>query len=479
MFRTRALSPLELVSALLERIEHLDGSVNAFLFVDRDGALERARLAEREMGAGQWRGPMHGIPVAVKDMIDVGGLPTTCHSAILSANIASKDADVIARLRQAGAIILGKTALHEFATGGPTNDLPWPPARNPWNYSLHPGGSSSGSAAAVIAGFVPAALGTDTGGSIRNPATCCGLVGLKPTYDLVSRNGVFPLAFSLDHVGPITRSAADAAIVLGSIGGGRDGTLSGSSATKPASPVREPQAGIEGVRIGVVEHFYMEDSSADPQMIGGLDAAVDVLRGLGATVEAVRLSPLSVWAGCGRVIQQAEQYVVHEQWLRTRPQDYCHASRMKLVAGAFLSAHEYIQALQLRRMLCDEFSRLMSRLDVIVTLSSFDFPCPLDDKAAISSTYGRHARMPFNVTGTPAMAIPVGFSDVGLPLGIQIAGKAYDEGMLIRIAKAYEQATRWAARRPGPLDRSHGREGGPILFRGSGAATASDASRVQ
>src|SRR5690348_13154031 len=231
-FAARTLSPVELLTALLARIERLDPKLHAFIRLDADAAMGAAREAEREIAAGRIRGPLHGIPIGIKDIIDVAGLPTTCHSKILLENVATADAAVISKLRQAGAIILGKLSTHEFAIGGPSFDLPFPPARNPWNPEHHPGGSSSGSGAGVCAGLFPLALGTDTGGSVRNPASACGIVGLKPTYGLVSRRGVFPLSFTLDHVGPLTRTVADNALLLDVIAG--HDPLDPGSAAAPA-----------------------------------------------------------------------------------------------------------------------------------------------------------------------------------------------------------------------------------------------------
>ena len=238
-YAARDLSPVELVRALLDRIAALDPRVHAFIRVDAQAALDAAGLAEREIAAGRTRGPLHGVPVGIKDIIDVAGLATTCHSKLLLDHVATADAEVTARLRAAGAIILGKLALHEFAIGGPAFDLPFPPARNPWNTSHHPGGSSSGSGAALAAGLLPLALGTDTGGSVRNPAGACGVVGLKPTYGLVSRRGVFPLAFTLDHVGPMARSVGDVALLLD--------TLAGHDPADPAA-WRRPRAASGGSR---------------------------------------------------------------------------------------------------------------------------------------------------------------------------------------------------------------------------------------
>jgi aspartyl-tRNA(Asn)/glutamyl-tRNA(Gln) amidotransferase subunit A len=436
LFRSGELSPVELVRHLLERIERLDPRCNAFLHVTRDAALAQATAAEKEMAAGHFRGPLHGIPYALKDIADVAGLATTCHSRILAENVATQDATIVRRLREAGAILLGKAALHEFATGGPALDLPWPPARNPWNREHHPGGSSSGSGAALAAGFVPAAIGTDTGGSIRNPATCCGIIGMKPTYDVVSREGVFPLSFSLDHVGPMTRNVDDNALLLQAI------------VEHPAPDfLSELRRGVKGLRIGIVEHFHAEDLPANRQMVQALVAAADQLSNLGASVKPVRLSPLPVWAACGRVIQQSEQYVIHERWLQERPQDYCELSRAKLLAGAFVPARDYVKARQAQRVLRAEFDKLMRGYDALIALSGHELPLRFDDPET-PKAYERHSRMPFNVTGTPSVAVPTGFSSEGLPLGMQIAGKAFDEATLYRIAWQYGEATQWTSRHP-------------------------------
>ncbi|MDO8276884.1 MAG: amidase [Burkholderiaceae bacterium] len=440
--RERRLSSTELVGALLERIARLDQRLHAFLRVDAEQSLRAARLADDEIAQGRWRGPLHGQPIAIKDIIDIEGQVTTCHSRIPGA-AAARDATVIGQLRQAGAIFIGKNALHEFATGGPAFDLPWPPARNPWNTALHPGGSSSGSAAAVAAGMVAAALGTDTGGSVRNPATCCALVGLKPGYDLISREGVFPLSYSLDHVGLLTRSAEDCAVLLDATVAPSRRTLNYHDALRADAPL-----GLRGLRIGLVAHFHEEDAQADEAVTRGIEDAAQALRQLGATVEPVRLPPLGEWVACGRVLQQAEQYAVHEHWLRERPQDYCALSREKLLPGASLSAVALVRAMQARIALCEQFHQVMREHDALLTVSGMTLPCAIDDAQAVARTYTRHARMPFNLTGTPALALPVGFTPQGLPLGVQLAARADGERMLLRIAAAYEAQTQWGSRRP-------------------------------
>ena len=298
-YAARRLSPVELVRALLDRIAALDPRVHAFIKVDAEAALDAARLAEREIAAGRTRGHLHGVPVGVKDIIDVAGLPTTCHSKLLLDHVATEDAEVITRLRAAGAIILGKLSLHEFAIGGPAFDLPFPPARNPWNTRHHPGGSSSGSGAALAAGLVPLALGTDTGGSVRNPAGACGVVGLKPTYGLVSRRGVFPLAFTLDHVGPMARSVADIALLLDTLAG-HDPADPGSVATASRRFGADLDRGLHGLRIGFVRHFHETDMPADPEIAAALEEAARVLEAEGAHVRTVTLPSLRLlWRPTG------------------------------------------------------------------------------------------------------------------------------------------------------------------------------------
>jgi aspartyl-tRNA(Asn)/glutamyl-tRNA(Gln) amidotransferase subunit A len=447
LIRARKLSPVELTEAHLARIAALDGIYHAYIAVTADAARAEARVAEAEIAGGAWRGPMHGIPYAAKDIFDVAGTATTCHSKLRMDHRAATDATAIARLRAAGAILLGKLALHEFATGGPTRELPWPAALNPWNLDLHPGGSSSGSAVAVATGLAPGTLGTDTGGSVRNPATCCGIIGMKPTYGLVSRAGVFPLSFSLDHVGPLTRTVEDNAILLGAIAG-HDPADPASADRAPPDGLERLRAGVKGLRIGVIAHFYTEDMVGSPEQVAAIAEAADVLRRLGAEVRPVRLSSLQRYADCGRTIHFAESYAVHERDLQQHPESYAAITRSKLLPGAFIPASDYVKAQQYRRLLCAEFATLMKDYDAVITLSSLDLPCRIDDPEMIAKTYERQCRIPFNVTGTPAIAVPTGFTAGGLPLAMQIAGAAFAEPMVYRIAHAYCEATGFADRRP-------------------------------
>jgi aspartyl-tRNA(Asn)/glutamyl-tRNA(Gln) amidotransferase subunit A len=448
LLRARKLSPVEWTNALLDRIAAIDSQYNAFLVVTADKALAQAKAAEAEIARGQWRGPMHGVPYAAKDIFDIEGMATTCHSKIRKDHRATADAFVVRKLREAGAILLGKVALHEFATGGPAFDLPWPPARNPWNRDLHPGGSSSGSGAALAAGMAPAALGTDTGGSVRNPATCCGIVGMKPTYGAVSLSGVFPLTYSLDHVGPMTRTVEDNAILFHAIAG-HDPDDPTSAPRGTPDCMTDLKSGLKGMRIGVVEHFYKEDAEADPDQVGAIEQAVGVLQKLGASVKTIRLSPLPLWTDCNRTIHQAEAYAIHERDVQERPEDFSALTRNRLLPGAFVSAAKYIKAQQLRAALCREFAEAMRDLDAVVTLSSLLLPCRIDDPAAIARTYDQQCRLVFNVTGTPAISVPTGFTQGGgIPLAMQIAGRAFDEPMVYRVAHSYAEATGFADQHP-------------------------------
>ena len=445
--RTKKLSPLEYAKALIERIERHDRKLNAFLRFTPDIALDDARRAEAEITRGDWRGVFHGMPYGLKDIIDYAGLPTTAHSKILADNVAATNAVVAQKLRAAGGVFMGKLSTHEFAIGGPSFDLPWPPARNPWNRDHFSGGSSSGSGAATAAGFLPAAIGTDTGGSVRNPASMCGITGLKPTYGLVSRRGVLPLAFSLDHVGPMTRTVRDNALLLDLIAG-YDALDPGSANRAVGGYTAELDRGVEGLRVGVIRHFYTQDMQADPEISAGIEAALGVLSGLGASVRDVETAPLGDYAAVNRTILTSEAFAIHERWMRERPQDYGALARERLMAGAFVRAADYVNATRLRRKMTDQFHALFADVDIVITSSSMDPACRVDDPAACEYTYQRQSRSAFNVTGSPALSVLTGFARNGLPLAMQIVGKPFAEAMVYRVANAYEQATEWTKRQP-------------------------------
>ena len=447
LIRAKKISPVEYTQALLSRIEKLDPDLNAFLRQTPDIALADARRTEQEIVKGNWRGPLHGVPYGLKDIIDYEGLPTTGHSKILKDNIAKADAPVAAKLRAAGGVFMGKLSTHEFAIGGPSFDLPWPPARNPWNADHHPGGSSSGSGCALAAGLFPAALGSDTGGSIRNPASCCGITGLKPTYGRTSRRGVLPLSFSLDHVGPMTRTVEDNAILLNIIAG-HDARDPGSADVPTEDYTAALGKDVKGLKIGVIRHFYARDEKADPEMVKSIEDALDLFKSDGAEVREIEVDPLQVYAACNRVVLTSEAYAIHEKWLKERPQDYGARARGRLLAGAFLTAADYVNATRLRRKLVDRFHAAIAGVDAVVTVSSMEPACRIDDDGMIERTYGRQARAPFNLTGSPAISIPTGYSSSGMPLSMQIVGKPFQEAMIYRVAHAYERATEWTKRRP-------------------------------
>jgi len=428
----KTLSPSELLDDCLARIAEVEPRLNACIRVMADDARAAARALDNEAP----RGPLHGIPIGVKDIIDIAGLPSTCHSAQRLDHMATADAAVITRLRAAGAVFPAKLATHEFAIGGPAFDLPFPPARNPWNRDHHPGGSSSGSGAAVAARMLPGALGTDTGGSVRHPASHCGLVGLKPTYNLVPRDGVFPLAFSLDHVGPLTRTVEDSALMLGVMAGG-DFT---GGLTK----------GLKGLRIGYVRHFHEIDQPADPEMAAALDEAARVMAAEGAIITDISLPPLQQFAAVNRTILYAEAGAIHEHWLKNSPEKYAGVTRRRLLPSQFVSAADHVQAQRRRGEMVAAVLEAFTQVDLLLTASSMDPACRIDDTPMVERTYPRQARTPFNVTGHPAVTIMNGLHSTGLPLSLQLVAPAFEEVLLLQAAAGYERAAPWKDMAPNP-----------------------------
>jgi aspartyl-tRNA(Asn)/glutamyl-tRNA(Gln) amidotransferase subunit A len=450
----RTLSPVALTEAYLERIAALDGELHSFLLTLPDAALAAARDADAEIRAGRRRGPLHGIPIGLKDIYKTKGIRTTAGSRVYETHVPSEDAETWVRLRTAGAILLGKQETHEFAIGGPDFTLPFPPARNPWNLAHYPAGSSSGSAAAVGAHLCAAAMGSDTGGSIRGPAAYCGIVGLKPTYGRVSRRGVFPLSYTLDHCGPLTRTVEDCALMMQA--------LAGHDPLDPASadrPVPAYAAGLtprlDGMRIGVIRHWHERDavagfgaaSTPSRTYIAAFDAACRALEGLGARLSGIAAPPLLDFADANRVIMVSEAYSLHEQDFRTRPEIFGRQMFARIGIGAFLSAADYIEAVRQRRELCLEFARAIADVDAVVSANATG-PAPRIDAVP---TYGVFERAsytaPYNLTGSPALAVPIGFED-GLPLGFQVAGKPFAEAAILRVGHAFEQATDFNRRPP-------------------------------
>ena len=447
LIEKRELSPVELVDSRLDRIARLDGRLHSFIRVLADAARHEARAAEAEIAAGKYRGPLHGIPIGLKDIYETAGVATTGHSKVMQDHVPQKDAFSVQRLREAGAIVVGKLATHEFALGGPSFDLPWPPARNPWDLSRFTGGSSSGTGAAVAAGLVLGGTGSDTGGSIRSPAAYCGLAGIKPTYGLISRMGILPLAFSLDHAGPLAWTAEDSAIMLQA--------MAGHDPTDPASadhPIPDYRAALQhdanGLRLGLVRHFYERDNEANAATCDAIAAAARTLEGLGCSVREVTLSPLGDWVACGVVIMLCEAYAIHEGNLRRRFTDYGEMFRDRMALAGLITGADYVQALRRRRELIDELDRAMEDLDLLLTAAAPTEAPPIDAVGKFATFERPLLTMPFNVTGSPAMSVCCGYTDSGLPLSFQIVGKRFDDAMVLRLAHAYEQATPWRDRRP-------------------------------
>jgi aspartyl-tRNA(Asn)/glutamyl-tRNA(Gln) amidotransferase subunit A len=446
--RSGTLSSTTLTQHLLSRIASLDPLLHAFVLVSKERALADAERADRELKAGIDKGSLHGIPYALKDIYATAGMRTTCHSKLLINNVPSEDSVVEAKFKAGGAVMLGKLATHEFALGGPSFDLPFPPARNPWNLEHFTGGSSSGSGAAVAAGLVRTAMGSDTGGSIRGPAFYCGTVGLKPTYGRVSRRGVFPLSYTLDHCGPLSWTVEDAALTMQ--------VIAGHDPLDPASadiPTPDFSSGLGqdliGLTLAYPRSFFANAEGISPEVIASLDAAAQQLAKLGAAVEEATLPNFELFNACGRVILTSEAYAIHEQDLLTRPLDYGRYTYQRMMVGATISAADLTQAFRLRRELATIVNgQILETYHAIITANGLtpaprfdEFPVDVPPKMTLQT-------MPFNVTGNPTLAIPTGMSKSGLPLGMQIVGRAFDEPTVLRIGAAYEAAAGWIHNRP-------------------------------
>ncbi|HEX7212987.1 MAG TPA: amidase [Methylomirabilota bacterium] len=446
LIRSRSLSPVELVDALIRRIEQYDGQIHAFVTPTFDLARRQARDAEAEIAAGRARGPLHGIPFGLKDIYDTAGILTSAHSRVFIDRIPTGDATATAKLYEAGAVLLGKLATHEMAHAGPSFDLPWPPARNPWNLAHFTGGSSTGSGAAVAAGLVPVALGSDTGGSIRGPASHCGVVGLMPTFGLVSRAGVITNSYTFDHCGPLTRTVADAALVLQALAG-YDPKDAGS--LKRPIPRYDEALGqdLRGLRIGVLRHHWEADIPAPDDVRKAMETSLDVLRRLGAQLEDCRLRPLAAYYDVKIIIAETEIFSVHQPNLVTRPGDFGADFRSRALPAVLFTANDYVQATREHRRMMLEMEPRYERFDAFVTAGLGEAP-PLADYRSVSFWQKPSALTAWNVTGQPALALPNGFGRNGLPLGMQILGRPFDEPTILRIGHAFEQATEWHRRRP-------------------------------
>jgi aspartyl-tRNA(Asn)/glutamyl-tRNA(Gln) amidotransferase subunit A len=446
LIRERKLSPLELTDACLARIEAVDGSLNAFITVTAEEARKTARELGEEIATGRNRGALHGIPIGLKDIFDVAGVRMTAASPILAENVATADSGVTRRLKDAGAVLVGKLNLHQFAFGATGRSSHFGPARNPWDAERITGGSSSGSGAAVAAGECFAAMGTDTGGSIRIPASLCGVTGLKPTFGRVTKAGLMPLSWSLDHAGPLTRTAEDAAIVLQAIAGHDPDDIASSS-----EPVPDYRAhlrdGVKGLRIGVPDSFFFD--ALAPEIDAGVREAIGVLEKLGARVEPVHLPLIAEIPAATNAIQLPEALAFHQKWMAERPDDYADDVRYRLELGAMMPAVSYVQAQRLREQAVTAWrDEVFSRVDVVATASTQTAAFKLDGSDLSVTLSLIRLTNPLNLLGVPAMSVPCGFTGDGLPFGLQLIGRWWDEATVLRAANAYQQATDWHTRRP-------------------------------
>ena len=449
LIQSKEVSPVEATEAYLDRIGSLDHRFNSYLTVMREQALADAQQAEEDIASGQHKGPMHGVPVAVKDQFWSKGVRSTGGSRILADFVPDEDATVIANLRKAGAVVLGKTNMTEFAITGFSHRYATP--RNPWNTDSYTGGSSSGSGAATAAYLCATSLGEDTGGSIRFPATWCGLVGLRPSWGLVSRYGVMRGVWSMDTVGPISRTVEDAAITLGAIAG--HDPKDRYSSTAPVPDYRQALGGdLNGLKIGVITEF-MESDLVEPKVRQTVSDSFATLGELGATVEEVSV-PLSMDAGVASAILLAvEPALAQQDWIKDQLQDYGHDVRILLLTGSLLPAQAYYKAQKLRTMLRQQVLDFLEKYDVLVLPTSGKGAQPLEQDPPVTSkeTASRLAFLftrIFNLASCPAMSVPCGFDDRGMPVGLQIGARPGAEETIFKVAHAYEQATAWHTMRP-------------------------------
>jgi aspartyl-tRNA(Asn)/glutamyl-tRNA(Gln) amidotransferase subunit A len=444
--KKRAVSPVELTRDCLERIEKLNSTLNAFITITAESAMAEARRAEVEIQQGRWRGPLHGIPLGLKDIIDTAGVRTTAASALFKDRIPAEDAVVVRRLKEAGAVLLGKQNLHEFAYGGSSMVSYYGEVHNPWNPAYIAGGSSGGSAAAVAAGLCYGAIGSDTAGSIREPAALCGVVGLKPTYGRVSARGVIPLSWSLDHVGPIAGTVSDAVVILQAIAGFDAGDNASSD-----MPVAD-YGGVlgkrpNGLRVGVPRAYFFE--SLDPEIESAVNQALSVVTTLGADIHEIELD-----VSTDRTVQSAESYAFHAGYVARTPELYQAETLRRIRTGADVSAGEYIQRRRELETTRREIARVFQSVDVFITPTS-PVPAPTIAKLKENPDQLRPAEIlllrntrPVNVWGLPAVSVPCGFTSAGLPIGLQIVGPHWGEGLILQLAHDYEQATDWHKRLP-------------------------------
>lgn len=433
LVRSREISPVELTQAMLRRIEQYDPQLHAFVTVTDESALEQAKQAERDIMAGQYRGPLHGIPIVHKDIVYTAGIRTTASSKLLEQFVPDHSATVAERLAEAGTVLLGKVHTMEFACGDS-------PTRNPWNTDRSPGGSSSGTGASVAAGLAFMGTGTDTGGSIRFPAAYCGIVGMKPTYGRVSRHGIFPLGWSLDHAGPITRSVKDAAISLQAMAGydPRDPSTAALPVPDYASGLRES---LEGVKIGIPSPYY---DDLDPDVGAAVEQSIDTMTKLGAVVVPLDLPVFDHAAGAQWAVMLSEMASIHDEWFETRASEYGPALNRLLPLARDISAVTYLRAQRARQQIRRQFLEVLEGVDALITPTAPN-PAPLFDQPLMKLGC---LTMPTNAVGLPSLALPCGFSSDGMPVSMQIIGRPFDETTVFAVGHAYEMNTEWHDRHP-------------------------------
>lgn len=446
--RRREFSPLELTDACLNRIEAIDGKLHCFITLTADLALQRARQVEKEIRSGTDRGPLHGIPIALKDLYATHGIRTTCHSAVLENWTPDYDATAVSKLSEAGAVLLGKLGMHEFAFGGPSLDAPFPAVRNPWNTAHIPGGSSSGSGAALAAGLCYGALGSDTGGSIRTPSSHCAVVGIKPTYGRVSRHGVIPLSWSLDHAGPMARSVEDCAILLRAIAGYDPKDQASANAVVPDF-LAGLKDSIAGLRVGVPrKNWFDENLGTDRQTEAVFDQALKVLESLGAVIVDIDGRPFSLARKANQTILVCEAYAYHEKTFQATPMKFGSSVRRRMLEGAFLDAADYLAAQRARALLNRQIRANFAAVDVFAVPGAARPPEAFEGMDPNEQNLRPSFTNPFNLTGLPTISVPCGFTEGNLPSGLQIVARPFEEATCFRVAYAYEQITDWHKQRP-------------------------------
>ena len=446
LLRKREVSPVELTKSCLDQIEKLNPTLNAFITVTAELALAQARAAEDEIGRGNWRGPLHGIPLALKDLIDTAGIRTTAASALFEDRVPAEDAEVVRRLKNAGAVLLGKQNLHECAYGGSSMISYYGEVRNPWNPSCIAGGSSGGSAASVAAGLGYAALGTDTAGSVREPAALCGIVGLKPTYGRVSTRGVIPLSWSLDHVGPLARTASDAAVLLQAIAAhdARDANSVDAPVPDYLAALRE---GLKPLKIGIPRKFFYEE--LDREVASAVEQAIAVVSALGN-----ELFEIVIEVPTDRTLQAAEAYAYHAKFVSRSPGLYQPETLRRIRSGEEISADEFEKRRCELKQIRSSIHKAFEKVDALLTPTA-PVPAPAIDELKRNPELLRPCELlllrntrPVNVWGLPAISIPCGFTSAGLPVGLQIIGPHWREDRVLQLAHAYEQATQWHRHNP-------------------------------